>query len=317
MNDLPKISVGFFGTPDFSLQFLKNLFQEEVEIKFVVSQPATKSGRGKRIKLSAVEEWAIEKDIPTYTPKKTNEVDFLEMIKLIKVDFIIVVAYGNMVCDEIINHPKYQTINVHASLLPKWRGAAPIQRSLINGDQETGVTIMKIVKKLDAGPIISNVKFKIKDNDTAGKIYERIIKLGNPLLTQTILEIFKDEFVLTEQQDEDVSYAKKIEKSETKIIWSEDAHLIDRKIRAFNPKPGAWTTISLTKKRIKINKSKVISSSKFKLKPEMNVGESLQSLVVKCGKDFLQIIELQPEGKKKMTATDFLNGLKNSHILFD
>jgi len=122
---------------------------------------------------------------------------------------------------------------------------------------------------------------------------------------------------LTEQQDEDVSYAKKIEKTETKIIWSEDAYLIDRKIRAFNPKPGAWTTIRLNKKRIKINKSKVISSPKFKLKQEINVGESLQSLVVKCGTDFLQIIELQPEGKKKMTAVDFLNGLKNTHVLFD
>ena len=222
-----------------------------------------------------------------------------------------------MVCDEIINHPKYQTINVHASLLPKWRGAAPIQRSLINGDKETGVTIMKIVKKLDAGPIISNVKLKIKDNYTAGKIYEKIIKLGNPLLIQTILEILKDEFVLIEQRNEDVSYAKKIEKFETKIIWSEDAYLIDRKIRAFNPKPGAWTTIRSNKKRIKINKSKVICSPKFKYKQEMNNGESLQSLVVKCGKDFLQITELQPEGKKKMTAADFLNGLKNSHILFD
>ena len=317
MNNLPKISVGFFGTPDFSLQFLKHLFQENVEIRFVVSQPATKSGRGKRINLSSVEEWAIEKNIPTYTPNKTNEVDFLKKIKSFKVDFIIVVAYGKLVCDDIINHPKYQTINVHASLLPKWRGAAPIQRSLINGDKETGVTIMKVEKKLDAGPIISNVKFKIKDTDTAGKIYEQIIELGNPLLTQTISKIFKDEFFLLEQNNEDISYAKKIEKSETKIIWSEDAYLIDRKIRAFNPKPGAWTTISSNKKRIKINKSKVFSSSNLKGKQNMNIGESLQSLIVKCGNDFLQITELQPEGKKKMKAEDFLNGLKNSHILFD
>ena len=317
MNTLPKISIGFFGTPDFSLQFLKNLFKKNIEIKFVVSQPATKSGRGKKINFSAVQEWAIEKDIPSYTPKKTSEVDFLKKIKSIKVDFIIVVAYGNLVCDDIINHPKYQTINVHASLLPKWRGAAPIQRSLINGDKETGVTIMKVIKKLDAGPIISNVKFKIKDTDTAGKIYEQIIERGNPLLTQTISKIYKNEFNLLEQKNKDVSYAKKIEKSETKIFWSEDAHLIDRKIRAFNPKPGAWTTISLNKKRIKINKSKVVSNSKLKEKKKMNTGESLHSLIVKCGNNFLQITELQPEGKKKMNAADFLNGLKTSHIFFD
>ena len=168
MDKLSNIKIGFFGTPDFSLQFLKYLFNENFLIKFVVSQPASKSGRGKKIKLSPVEKWSLENKIPIFTPKNLNDQKFLEMIGNISVDFIVVVAYGNLVNEEIINHPKYLTINLHASLLPKWRGAAPVQRSILQGDKETGVTIMK-VEKLDAGPIINQTKFKILDEDVAVK----------------------------------------------------------------------------------------------------------------------------------------------------
>ena len=300
MNDLPKISVGFFGTPDFSLQFLKNLFQKEVEIKFVVSQPATKSGRGKRIKLSAVEEWAIEKDIPTYTPKKTNEVDFLEMIKLIKVDFIIVVAYGNMVCDEIINHPKYQTINVHASLLPKWRGAAPIQRAIMNMDQETGISIMKIIPKLDAGPILMQSKIKITQEINHQELSDKMSKLGAKLILDTIKLIENNKVNFIEQNEAEVTYAKKIQKTETKINWNDSADKVIAKINAFYPNPGSW--FELNGIRIKVIKAREIISKGL---PGTILNDKF---TIACSKNAIQIIELKKEGKQIMTTEDFLRG---------
>ena len=206
------LKVVFMGTPNFSVNPLRVLIDSIHNIEAVYTQPPRKSGRGMKKNNSPVHTLALHNNIPVITPLNFSEESVIASLREISPDIIIVSAYGIILPKDILNLPRFGCLNIHASILPRWRGAAPIQRSLINGDQETGVTIMKIVKKLDAGPIISNVKFKIKDNDTAGKIYERIIKLGNPLLTQTILEIFKDEFVLTEQQDEDVSYAKKIEK---------------------------------------------------------------------------------------------------------
>ena len=209
MDKLSNIKIGFFGTPDFSLQFLKYLFNENFLIKFVVSQPASKSGRGKKIKLSPVEKWSLENKIPIFTPKNLNDQKFLEMVGNISVDFIVVIAYGNLVNEEIINHPRYLTINLHASLLPKWRGAAPVQRSILQGDKETGVTIMKVEKKLDAGPIINQTKFKILDGDVGGEIFDKMIKFGQPLLLETIKIILKNNHKFIIQSDEDATYAKK------------------------------------------------------------------------------------------------------------
>ena len=316
MDKLSNIKIGFFGTPDFSLQFLKYLFNENFLIKFVVSQPASKSGRGKKIKLSPVEKWSLENKIPIFTPKNLNDQKFLEMIGNISVDFIVVVAYGNLVNEEIINHPKYLTINLHASLLPKWRGAAPVQRSILQGDKETGVTIMKVEKKLDAGPIINQTKFKILDEDVGGEIFDKMIKFGQPLLLQTIKIILKNNHKFIIQSDEDATYAKKIEKKETKISWNKSATIIDRKIRAFSPVPGAWTKIKSFDKRIKILKAKVLFEKKIN-KPSNHLSSERDKLVVKCGKDSIQIIELQPEGKSKMNANDFLNGIKNKKLIFE
>ena len=316
MNKLSTIKIGFFGTPDFSLQFLKYLFQENLLIKFVVSQPASKSGRGKKTKLSSVEKWSLEKKIPTFTPKKLDDPEFLEKLNKIPVDFIVVVAYGNLVNEKIINHPKHLTINVHASLLPKWRGAAPIQRSIIEGDKETGVTIMKVEEKLDSGPIIMQTKFKIFDDDTAGEVFDKMLKIGKPLLLKALNMIQKNTHNFVIQLDDEASYAKKVEKKETKIIWDQSAKIIDRKIRAFNPVPGAWTKIKSSDKRIKIFKSEVIAENKT-FKKTHQCGSFTDKLKVKCGKDMIKIIELQPEGKGRMSASDFLNGLKINEFNFE
>ena len=182
MQDLSGLKVGFFGTPEFSLKFLETLYKNNAEIVFIVSQPASISGRGKKLNRSPVEKWGLQKNIKTLTPKNLNDLEFRKKIKEKNVDFNIVVAYGNLVDDYIINLPKYLTVNVHASLLPKWRGAAPIQRSILNGDKETGISIMKVVKKLDAGPVIQKERIKISLMDNASSIYNKMILVGNTLL---------------------------------------------------------------------------------------------------------------------------------------
>ena len=172
----------------------------------------------------------FEKKIPTFTPNNLSDERFLQSIREISVDFIIVVAYGNLVNEEIIDHPKFLTINVHASLLPKWRGAAPVQRSILTGDTETGVTIMKVEKKLDAGPIINQKKFVILEDDTSNEIFEKIIKFGQPPLIETIKSVMENNHNFIIQSNDQASYARKIEKVETRISWINQLKLLIEKL---------------------------------------------------------------------------------------
>ena len=316
MNDLTGVKVGFFGTPDFALKFLNYLYENNADISFIVTQPASVSGRGKKINPSPVERWGVEKNLKVYSPKKVNDQNFRKEIKKEKVDFIVVVAYGNLIDDFIINFPKFLTINVHASLLPKWRGAAPIQRSILNNDKETGICIMKVDEKLDAGPIIKLEKIKITFDDNAGSIYEKMISVGLPLLVKAIKDIMKKKYKMIFQKEYLSTYAKKIKKSETRIKWEDNAEEINLKVRAFNPFPGAWTKISGDNKRIKILKSEIVKK-KVITKGNLDVGNVSDSLVVKCGNGFLKILELQLEGKKVLNNEEFLNGYEIKNLTLE
>jgi len=315
MNDLTGVKVGFFGTPDFALKFLNYLHKNNAEISFIVTQPASVSGRGKKINPSPVQKWGLEKKIKVYSPKKVNNSNFRKKIKEQKVDFVIVVAYGNLIDNFIINFPKFLTINVHASLLPKWRGAAPIQRSILNDDKETGICVMKVEEKLDAGPIIKLKKIKINFDDNAGSIYKKMIMIGRPLLIKAMKDIINEDYKIINQKENLSTYAKKIEKSESRIEWEDNAEKINLKVRAFNPFPGAWTKISGNNKRIKILKSEVVK--KKKLQRDLLVGNVSDSLEVKCGKGFLKILELQLEGKKVLNSEEFLNGYKIKNLMLE
>ena len=316
MNDLTGVKVGFFGTPDFALKFLKYLHENNAEISFIVTQPASQSGRGKKINPSPVEKWGLEKNLKVYSPIKVNDSSFQKDIKKQKVDFVIVVAYGNLIDDFIINFPKFLTINVHASLLPKWRGAAPIQRSILNDDKETGICIMKVEKKLDAGPIIKFEKIKINYDDNAASIYKKMILVGCPLLVKAMKEITNKDYKLINQKENLATYANKIKKSESRITWQDNAEKINLKIRAFNPFPGAWTKIRGDNRRIKILKSEVVKK-KIECERNLFVGNISESLEVKCGKGFLKILELQLEGKKVLNSKEFLNGHKVKSSVFE
>lgn len=296
MSDLSNLKIGFFGTPEFSVNFLDFLHENKAEISFVVSQPAAHSGRGKKLKVSPTHQWAEKNKKEILTPHDITEKEFREIIRLKKVDFIVVVAYGKLIDDYIINSPKFLTINVHASLLPKWRGAAPIQRSILNGDRETGVCIMKVEKKLDAGPIIKQTKIKIKNTDDAGSIYKKIILKGKNLLIEAIKDIKCGDFNYIFQDEKKASYAQKIEKRESKINWDESAESIFLRVRALNPYPGAWTF--LKNKRLKILKAQVFEGFSENRSASLN-GSFDDQLVVKCKKGFLRVIELKPQGKKK------------------
>jgi methionyl-tRNA formyltransferase len=300
MRDNQKIKIGFFGTPEFSLTFLKHIFEEKFNISFVVSQPPAKSGRGKKKHKSAVQNWAEKKGIKTFTPETTNERVFKKEILSQKVDFIVVVAYGNMIPEDIICLPKFYSINIHASLLPRWRGAAPVHRAIMSGDTETGVSIMKVEKKLDSGPVFSKCCIKIGENDSTELIFKQIITKGKPLLIETINKIIEGKYEL----------------DESKIDWNKSASEILLKIRAFYPIPGAWTYLE-NGKRVKILEAKIFVESKENIYEDEGLVPKENDLIVKCGRGRLVIIQLQVEGKLPVKAKEFVNGYKANCIFLN
>ena len=316
MRDNQKINIGFFGTPEFSLIFLKYLFEKRFNINFVVSQPPAKSGRGKKKKKSAVQQWAEKKGIKTFTPETTSDSIFKKEILNAKIDFIIVVAYGNIIPEDIIYLPKYYAINIHASLLPRWRGAAPVHRAILSGDSETGVSIMKVEKKLDSGPVFTKSRIKIGENDSTEIIFKQIISKGKPLLLQTLNDVVDGKYKLEEQDQKKVTYANKIEKNEAKIDWDKSASDILLKIRAFYPTPGAWTYLD-NGKRVRILIAKVFPKSQYYSNKEQNLALVEDDLIIKCGEGHLAIKLLQVEGKVPVKAKEFVNGYKTSCFLND
>ena len=316
MRDNQKIKIGFFGTPEFSLTFLKHIFEEKFNISFVVSQPPAKSGRGKKKHKSAVQNWAEKKGIKTFAPETTNERFFKKEILSQKVDFIVVVAYGKMIPEDIICLPNFYSINIHASLLPRWRGAAPVHRAIMSGDTETGVSIMKVEKKLDSGPVFSKCCIKIGENDSTELIFKQIITKGKPLLIETINKIIEGKYELEEQDEKKVTYAQKIKKNESKIDWNKSASEILLKIRAFYPVPGAWTYLE-NGKRVKILEAKIFVESKENIYEDEGPVPKENDLIVKCGRGRLVIIQLQVEGKLPVKAKEFVNGYKANCIFLN
>ena len=314
MRDNQKINIGFFGTPEFSLTFLKHIFEEKFNISFVVSQPPAKSGRGKKKHKSAVQNWAEKKGIKTFTPETTNERLFKKEILSQKIDFIVVVAYGNMISEDIICLPKFYSINIHASLLPRWRGAAPVHRAIMSGDTETGVSIMKVEKKLDSGPVFSKCSIKIGENDSTEFIFKQIITKGKPLLIETINKVIEGKYELEEQDERKATYAQKIKKNESKIDWNKSASEILLKIRAFYPIPGAWTYLE-NGKRVKILEARIFVESKENIYEDEGPVPKENDLIVKCGRGRLVIIQLQVEGKLPVKAKEFVNGY-NAKCIF-
>lgn len=317
------LNILFMGTPDFAQESLKKLVEEKYNIIGVVTNPDKPKGRGMKMIASPVKEYALQKGLNIYQPEKVkNNTEFIEKIKQLNPDVICVVAYGKILPKEILDIPKYGCINVHASILPKYRGAAPIQWAVLNGDKQTGVTTMYMDEQMDTGDIILVEKTNIGDEETTGMLWERLSILGGNLLVKTLKQI-EDGSVKRTKQDTNYTMAPMLEKEMAKINWEEKtANEIHNLVRGLNPIMGAYTF--LKDKKIKIWKVKVRTNEEllelfpeleeyfFKVK-ELEPGTIMfasdkKGLFVKANDGIVEIKEIQGENGKKMPVEDFLRG---------
>ena len=289
------------GTPIFAVPILKSLYQNGYPVSVVYTQPPQKSQRGQKINKSLIQSLSETLNIKFRTPLslKNNREEY-EYLKKLDADLGIVVAYGQIIPNEILNLTKKGFINIHASLLPKWRGAAPIQRSIINLDKQTGITIMKINNKLDSGPICNSYKIDISNNENAEIISNKLSLLGAEKILDNIDNILDDEIEFKEQNHADATYANKIEKSEGKIDWNNKAENIIGKINGLYPSPGAWFIYK--GERFKILKAEI---SEGKGKPGIILDEYFK---VACNNKSIKILEIQRQGKRPQKINEFMLG---------
>ena len=309
-----KLSIIFAGTPNFALPALEKINLAGYEIKLVLTQPDRKSGRGMSIKKSPIKKKSIELGIPVFQPEVLkNNTDAIKKITLKKADILIVVAYGLIIPDELLNAYNGRIYNIHASLLPRWRGAAPIHRAIEAGDKETGITIMKIVNQLDAGPMIMKEKVFITKEDTTETLSKKLSELGSTMITSLLNNIERGKVIKLEvQNEEDVTYAKKINKLEAVANFNDSPEVLCQKIRAFNPFP--MINIVFEGKSLKIIKAKVYSK---KIKSNLAIGKLYlyeRDLLLKLNSGILKLDEVRLEGKKTMIASDFIKGHRITKI---
>lgn len=298
------MNILFMGTPDFAAVILNELAKSGHNIVAAVSQPDKPKGRGHKLAPTDVKVKAEELEIKVYQPEVLKDEQFLTTLRELNPDMIVVAAYGKLLPDYIINYPKYGCVNVHASLLPKYRGAAPIQHSIINGDDKTGVCIMRMDKGLDTGDVISVTETDIGEYETAGELFDRLAQLGAELLVKTIPSIEDGSAVYMPQNEKESSYASKITKETAKIAWNKSARAVSKQICAMNPFPGAVTTYE--GKALKIYNAVVTDGSG---EPGQILGiEKNMGMKVACGEDALYIKTVQFAGLKRMSIEDYARG---------
>lgn len=304
------MKVVYMGTPDFAVDTLEAIVKAGHEVALVVTQPDKAKGRGKKVCYTPVKEKALEHDLPVAQPEKVREEDFVEKLRAIAPDVIVVVAFGQILPESILNIPKYGCINVHASLLPAYRGAAPIQWAVIDGLTESGVTTMYMEKGLDTGDIILQSKLSLAPDETGGSLFDKLAKEGAILLVKTLTMLGDGTATRTKQDDSKSSYAKMLTKDMGCLDFTKDAVILERLIRGLNPWPSAFTKIQ--DKTLKIYVAEVVSEDviTFAAEPGTVVAVDKKSFAVRCGKGALRILNLQLEGKKRMDTSAFLLGYK-------
>jgi methionyl-tRNA formyltransferase len=291
----------FMGTPQFSIPSLEALAKSSYKISCVYTQPPSASNRGHKLNLSPIQKKAEDLKLSLRSPENLNTDEELNFFKDLNPDIVVVVAYGQLIPKNFLNIPKKGFINIHASLLPKWRGAAPIQRAIINLDKETGVSIMQITEELDSGPVMKKIKIKINPYETSGEVSEKLSKIGSDNIVKALDNIFENRVKFLEQEYDHVTYAKKIKKSEAKIDWEHSAENIIGKINGLNPNPGAW--FEYRKIRYKIWRASIFENKGVP-------GTILdKNFTIACKNQSIKITELQREGKKKLLLKDFLLGM--------
>lgn len=301
------MKIVYMGTPDFAVPALAALVDAGYEVAGVVTQPDKPKGRGKTLVPTPVKEEALKHGIPVYQPRKVREPEFVETLKEMEPDIIIVAAFGQIIPKEILDMPKFGCINIHASLLPKYRGAAPIQQAVINGDKEAGVTIMKMGTGLDTGDMISQASVLLTKDETGGSLFDRLADLGAGLLVKTLPSIFDRTAVYEPQPEESPTpYAGMITKQMGLLDFHKNAEELERLIRGMDPWPSAYTF--LNGKSLKVWKAAVEQKASGQEEPGTVTGTDKEGIYVTCGQDSLILKEIQLEGKKRMDAAAFLRG---------
>ncbi len=285
------------GTPDFSVPVLDALVEAGHEIAAVYTQPPRPAGRGKKDRPSPVQVRADELGLLVRHPKSLRNEEAQEDFAALEADVAVVVAYGLILPQPILDAPSHGCLNIHASLLPRWRGAAPIHRAIMAGDDKTGVCIMQMEAGLDTGPVLLRRETEIAAEDTTGRLHDRLSAMGAESIVEALERL--EELTPEKQPEDDVTYAEKIDKSEAAIDWTQPAAQIDRQIRGLSPFPGAWTVVA--GKRVKLLNSRLADGSAAP-------GTVLSSLVVACGSGAVEVTEIQPSGKPAMTAEAHLRG---------
>lgn len=298
------MKIVFMGTPDFSVPALEELAKVH-QVAAVVTQQDRPKGRGHKMQYTPVKEKALELNIPVYQPEKVKNPEFVDILREINPDVIVVIAFGQILSKEILDLPKYGCINVHASLLPKYRGAAPIQWAVIDGEEETGVTTMYMAEGLDTGDVIDTAVIKLDEKETGGSLFDKLAIEGGKLIVETLSKLENGTATRTQQDDEKSSYAGKITKELGQIDFTKPAVTIERLIRGLNPWPSAYTT--LDGKSMKVWDA-TVEEGNVTEQPGEIVEIAKHYIKVATGENYLKINEIQLAGKKRMPMDAFLNG---------
>lgn len=296
----------FMGTPDFAVGTLEEVIRGGHQVLGVVTQPDKPKGRGKTLLPTPVKETALKYGIPVFQPRRVREPEFVETLRALEPEVIVVAAFGQIITKEILEMPKYGCINVHASLLPAYRGAAPIQWAVIRGEKESGVTIMQMDEGLDTGDMIDKVIVPLEEEETGGSLFEKLSQAGAKICVKVLKDLEEGKAVRTPQPAESTTpYAAMIDKKMGEIDWSRPAKEIEQLIRGLNPWPSAYTRFQ--GKNLKLWRSRVVEKESGQ-QPGTVAEVTKESFLVQTGCGMLQILELQLEGKKRMDAASFLRG---------
>jgi methionyl-tRNA formyltransferase len=296
--DSPRVI--FAGTPAFALASLSALVESGVTPCAVLTQPDRPAGRGKRLTESPVKQYARAHEIPVLQPKTLRDQQITEELAALEPDLLVIAAYGLILPQAVLDIPRAGSVNVHASLLPRWRGAAPIQAAILAGDETTGISLMQVTAGLDSGPVYVRSALRIGEQETAGELHDRLAELGGRLLAEHFHAILNGSLAATEQDDDAATYAGKIDKSDARLDWAESAAILARRVRAYNPVPGAYFFVDGETEdptRIKCWRARAVSG------PADGAGAVVQcdrdGLVIACGEGALAIDELQLPGKRR------------------
>jgi len=306
------LRIVIFASSKFSIPLLEKLHKSEHEICAVYSQPPSISGRGMKLKENEVCLKSRELNLKLLFPDNINKDVEINKLEQMKPDIAVVSAYGQILSSKLLRVPKFGFVNLHPSLLPRWRGAAPIERALMAGDKETGVCTIKMIKELDAGPILAKERFLINLDETNSSLSQKLSIIG----ANQLLDVINNLELISEipQESEGVTYAFKIHKSETRINWNLPGKIVDRFIRGLSEKPGAWSMMNGS--RVKILKSKYVKLG-GKIGQNIISSEKKSSLLIACSEDSVEVEIIQKEGKKPVSASEFISGYKGKNICFE